>query len=67
MKKLSKTQCAKYQIITVGIILIILKLFKTFSFNWIVTLSPFLLLIAIRLMLFVWGYVMYRINKRSND
>ena len=67
MIRLSKSKLAKYQIITVGITLIVLKLLKAVSFNWIITLSPFIILIFIELIFIVCGYVMYGINKRKND
>jgi len=62
MKRITKSQFAKYQLITVGAVLAVLKLLKAVNFNWAIALSPFILLVVIKLVFFVWGYIMYRKN-----
>jgi hypothetical protein len=63
MRRISTSNFIKYQILTVGAVLVGLKLLKAANFNWAVALSPFFVLIFIKIMLFVWGYIMYRKNR----
>jgi hypothetical protein len=63
MQKMKKVELAKYQFITVGITLFILKMFKAVSLNWLWVLSPFLIIIAVKLLFFAWGYFLYHRNK----
>jgi len=66
MKKQSPIQSAKYHLKIVGLVFLILKLFKAVTFGWIVTLSPFLVLIFIELVFFVCGYIIYCNDKRRH-
>jgi glycopeptide antibiotics resistance protein len=66
MKKLTLIQVAMYHILFIGVVFLILKLFKAVTFGWIVTLSPFLTLIFIELVFYIWGYIIYRKIKRKN-
>jgi len=67
MKKHTFVTRAKSHILTVGLVLLTLKLFKVENFNWIVALSPILLLIFFEVFFFVWGYIIYSKNNRRYE
>jgi len=64
MKKLTKSQLVTHHIITVGAVLVVLKLLEAANFNWAVALTPFIILFSVKAAFFVWGYVMYRKSKK---
>jgi hypothetical protein len=51
-------------IITIGAVLVVLKLLKAANFNRAVALTPFIILLSVKAAFFVWGYVMY--HKKQN-
>jgi len=63
-KRLPRVKAAKYQLQTVGAVLIVLKLFKEIAISWLVVLFPFLFLAVFELSFFLIGIIMYHTNKR---
>jgi len=65
MNKVSKVKIAKYQLVTIGAVLLILKLLGEISTGWIIVLSPFFVLFIFELVFLIIGFISYRTDKRK--
>lgn len=66
MKNVIPINSIKYHVLIVGVVFLILKLFKAVTFSWMVTLLPFLIMIFIESVFFVWGYIIYRKSRSKH-
>jgi len=63
MIRISKLRFAKYQLITVGIVFLALKVFGVLTLNWLLSLTPFLIIFFVNILLYGTLIIRYLIYK----
>jgi hypothetical protein len=63
MIKISTILFVKYQLITVGIVLLALKVFNVLTLNWFLSLFPFIIIFFVNILLYGVLIIKYLIYK----